>query len=67
VSRIDAANFDFEEWADRAYRRWQQNEEAKDADKTVAHNRLLVENGDPELDHVIGALEQGWREDQGRS
>lgn len=43
-----------------AYRRWQKREEAKDALVTSAHNRLVIENGDPEIEAAVQALEQGW-------
>jgi hypothetical protein len=50
-----------------AYRRWQQREEKRDAEKTTSHNRLLIENGDHELEALVTALEQGWKENEGRS
>jgi hypothetical protein len=50
----------FDDVAREAFRRWQRKEEAKDAGETADHNRLLIENGDPEMEEVIAALEQGW-------
>jgi len=50
------------EAARRAYRRWQRREEARDQADCACHNRLLIENGDPELEVVVSALEQGWKE-----
>ena len=44
------------------YRRWQKREETKDANEDAAHNRLVIENGDPECEKVIAALEQRWIE-----
>lgn len=52
----------FDDLAREAYRRWQRREEANDNKDDAAHNRLLIENGDPELERVIAALEQGWTE-----
>ncbi|CEJ87887.1 hypothetical protein HYPGJ_31444 [Hyphomicrobium sp. GJ21] len=45
-----------------AYRRWQRREEANDNQVSAAHNRLIIENGDPECEKVIAALEEGWSE-----
>ena len=50
----------FDELGRLAYRRWQNAEQAKDAGETAAHNRLIIENGDPECERLIAALEQGW-------
>lgn len=50
----------FDELGREVFRRWQKKEEAKDAAEVAAHNTLLIENGDPELEEVIAALEQGW-------
>ncbi|MBS0234829.1 MAG: hypothetical protein JSR99_15240 [Proteobacteria bacterium] len=65
LNKPDQPDF-FDEIARKAYRRWQTTEEKKDATETAGHNRLLIENGDPELEQVICALEQGWRNDGGR-
>ncbi len=55
----------FEDLGREAYQRWQERQEAKDKETQTAHNKLVIENGDPELEAAISALEQGWR-DEGR-
>lgn len=52
----------FVEIGREAFRRWQRREDAKEAAEVVAHNKLLIESGDPEMEQVISALEQGWLE-----
>ncbi len=65
MSHPDQPDF-FYDTEGEVYRRWQKREEAKDKGQQVAHNTLIIENGDPECEKVIAALEQGWL-DQGRS
>ncbi len=52
----------FDELGREAYRRWQRRQEANDNNAQAAHNKLVIENGDPECEKVIAALEQGWLE-----
>jgi hypothetical protein len=61
VSRINPADIDFEEWARRAFSRWQLREGEKDEHDRLNHNRYIIENGDPETESAITALEEGWR------
>ncbi len=66
MSQPDQTDLFFDELAREAYRRWQMREEDKDGQAQAAHNKLIIENGDPECEKVIAALEKGWLEDQGR-
>lgn len=52
----------FAEESREGYRRWQKREEMKDDAAVKAHNRLVIENDDPEMERTIAALEQGWSE-----
>lgn len=61
MSRISAPG-DFEEWAHHAFLRWQLREERKDGLSQARHNKLVVENGDPETEAAVTALEQGWKD-----
>ncbi|MBS0232545.1 MAG: hypothetical protein JSR99_03555 [Proteobacteria bacterium] len=54
----------FTEQGREAYRRWQQGQEREDAFARSAHSKLIIENGDPECEKVIAALEQGWSEER---
>lgn len=60
LSHPEQPDLFFDDLAREAYRHWQKREEAKDAAKTSAHNRLVIENGDPEIEAAVQALEQGW-------
>jgi len=44
-----------------AYRLWLKREELRDLEQVARRNRRLIENGDPECEQVISALEAGWR------
>jgi len=59
VTHPDQPDFFFDPPSE-VYRRWQKREEEKDEGARVAHNTLIIENGDPECEKVIAALEQGW-------
>jgi len=50
----------FEDFEEEVYRRWQKREEANDKQVQAHHNKLIIENGDPECEKVIAALEKGW-------
>lgn len=52
----------FDDFEPEVYRRWQKHEEVKDDQVQSARNKLIIENGDPEMEQVVAALEQGWRE-----
>ena len=52
----------FDDEARAAYFRWQRREERKDKAEQSAHNKLVIENGDPECEMAIAALERGWLE-----
>lgn len=56
----------FSEKARAAYRRWQKAKERNDDLAQALHNRRTIENGDPECEQVITALEQGWLRDSDR-
>ena len=43
-----------------AYRLWLEREELRDLEQVARRNRRLIENGDPECEAVISALETGW-------
>lgn len=62
MSRISPPDTDFEEWANRAFLRWQLREERKDALTHARHDKAIIENGDPETEAAVTALEQGWKE-----
>jgi hypothetical protein len=62
VSRIAPPDDDFAEWANRSFLRWQRCEEKKDGLSQARHNKLIIENGDPETEAAVTALEQGWNE-----
>lgn len=66
MSGSDQPELFVDDLAREAYRRWQREEEERDSVRVARHNRLVIENGDPELDVVISALEQGWNENGGR-
>jgi hypothetical protein len=44
------------------FRRWQRREENRDRREQAHFNKLVIENGDPECEAVIAALEEGWKE-----
>lgn len=54
----------FTDEARAAYRRWQEREEKKDTLAQAEHNALVIETGDPEMEQLIAALEQGWTKDR---
>lgn len=62
MSRIVPPDEDFEEWANRAFLRWQLREEKKDGLLQARYNKLIIETGDPETEAAVTALELGWRE-----
>ena len=47
-----------------AYRLWLEREELRDFEQVARRNRRLIENGDPECDAVIAALEAGWEQER---
>lgn len=62
MSGSDQPELFFDDLDREAYRRWLRDAEERDSVRVARHNRLVIENGDPELDEVIAALEQGWKE-----
>ncbi|WP_414463388.1 hypothetical protein [Hyphomicrobium sp. DY-1] len=63
LSRVDEWVF-FDDIGREAYRRWQKREEVKEDAVRKEHNRLVIENHDPEMELMIAALEEGWREER---
>lgn len=62
MSGSDQPELFFDDLAREAYRRWQKEEEERELARVARHNQRVIENGDPELEVVISALEQGWKE-----
>jgi hypothetical protein len=62
VSGDKQPDLPFEDFEAEGYRRWQKREEGKDNQAQSAHNKLIIENGDPEMEQAVAALEQGWLE-----
>ena len=48
------------------YFKWQQREDKLEALQTATVYAELIQNGDPECETVIAALEQGWSHSIGR-
>lgn len=49
-----------------AYRRWQEQVELAELERVARYRRGVIEQGDPECEAVVSALEEGWAASRAR-